>query len=108
MTAKFIYAFAPPTPNLSPRGGCNGSKGPKPVRQIKPLRPHQKGLWVWIRNQGHRLLCWVLALIATRLASVTYGLSRIGFLNQRQTCWLLRYATRVHGKSVRMLIGGSW
>lgn len=102
MTAKFIYAFAPPTPNGPPRGGREGSKGPKPVR------PHQKGLWAWIRNQGHRLLCWVLALIATKLASVTYGLSRIGFLNQRQTCWLLRYATRVHGKSVRMLIGGSW
>lgn len=108
MTAKLISAFAPPTPNRTPRGERNESEAPRPMRPIKPLRPHQKGLWVWVRNQGHRLLCWVLALIATRLASVTYALSRLGLLNQWQTCWLLRYATRVHGKSVRMFIGGSW
>lgn len=108
MTAKLISAFAPPMLNRNTRDGRNGPGGSKPTRRNDPVHPRHKGFWVGVKNQGYRFLCWLLALLATYLASTTYRLSRVGLLNQRQTCWLLRCATRIHGKSVRMLIGGSW
>ena len=108
MTATLISAFAPPAPNWTPGNRRNGPATPGPVHRNAPLPPRKNGFWSWIINSMQRFRCWILALVATSLAGSTYKLSRIGFLNQQQTCWLLRQATRIHAKSVRILIGSSW
>jgi hypothetical protein len=108
MTAKLISAFAPPEPNWTPRNGRNGPTARRPVHQNAPLPPRKNGFWSWISNNTQRFRCWILVLLATSLAGSTYKLSRIGFLSQQQTCWLLRQASRIHAKSVRILMGSSW
>ncbi len=108
MITGSILAFAPPKHAPRPEGGGKRSKGCKSSDQRTPFPAARKGKGRPIGRRAHRLLCWVLAVLATKLASASYALSRIGVLNQWQTCWLLRLASRLHAKSVGMLIGGSW
>ncbi len=108
MITGFISAFAPPTQNGRPGGGGKRFKRFQPNGRRPPYSARQKRVWAMIRNRAHRLLCWMLAVLATKLANATYALTRFGVLNRPQTAWLLRFATRLHAKSVRMLMGGLW
>ncbi|GAA5628208.1 hypothetical protein Brsp05_03504 [Brucella sp. NBRC 12953] len=108
MTTGFTSAFAPPGQERTPGGGGKRFKRNDPKRQRTPFPSRQKRPWPGIKHHPHRLLCWMLCLLATTLASATYALSRFGVVNQAQTGFLLRVATRVHAKSVRMLMDGSW
>ncbi|KAA9367504.1 hypothetical protein H9643_15285 [Ochrobactrum sp. Sa2BUA5] len=108
MITGFMSAFAPPQQDRAPGGGGKRFKPYEPTGPRTPFPARPKRAWAGIRHYPHRLLCWMLAVLATKLASATYALSRFGVLDQAQTGWLLRLATRLHAKSVRMLMEGSW
>lgn len=108
MLTGSISAFAPAKHDRKPDGGGKRSRVCKSNYQRKPFHAARNGKGRPIGPRAHPLLCWVLAVLAIKLASTTSTLSRIRVLNQWQTCWLLRIVSRINAKSVGMLIGGSW
>ncbi|WP_421522047.1 hypothetical protein [Ochrobactrum quorumnocens] len=108
MISGSISTFAPPKQDGAPGGGGKRFTGQPPKGPRAPFPARQKRPWAALRYHPHRLLCWMLAVLAAKLASVSYALSRFGVLEQPQTGRLLRLATRLHAKSVRMLMDGSW